>query len=160
MPFNALKAPGIKPATFVDHGISGAWSFADATDDTIVANIKFPNDMDKSVAPIIVIGWSSTTPDPGDDSKQAVWQLEYLYRQIGEDTTAVAQGTLPITVSASTVAEGLVYSTFAALDVLHADDLCLHLRLKRLGADPNDDLGDTAELHGLCLQYTSDKLGT
>jgi len=35
----------------------------------------------------------------------------------------------------------------------------MHVRLKRLGADANDDLTDTAELHGVCIKYTSDKSG-
>ena len=160
IPFSGLKAPGTKPATFVDHGISGAWEFSDGTDDTIVANIKFPADMDMTVAPTTLVGWSSNTADPGDDSKQAVWQIEYLYTQVDEDTTAAAQDTISVTTSASTVSDGLVTSTFSGMDIPNASDICLHARIKRLGADGSDTLGDTAELHGMCMTYTSNKHGT
>ena len=160
IPADGLRAPGTKPAELVDHGISKAWQFTDGTDDTVVGTFKLPNDMDKTVAPSMIIGWSSNTADPGDDSKQVVWQLEYLYTQAGEDTTAAAQETLSVTASSSTTSDGLVVSEFTGVDVPHADDVCCHWRLKRLGDDGDDDLGDTAELHGVCLCYTSDKLGT
>ena len=160
IPADGLRAPGTKPAELVDHGISKAWQFTDGTDDTVVGTFKLPNDMDKTVAPSMIIGWSSNTADPGDDSKQVVWQLEYLYTQAGEDTTAAAQETLSVTASSSTTSDGLVVSEFTGVDVPHADDVCCHWRLKRLGDDGDDDLGDTTELHGVCLCYTANKLGT
>jgi len=157
VPFNALKAPGTKPATFKEWGISGAWEFSDGTDDTVVFNIKFPYDMDKSVAPVICVGWSTNT---AVTSETATWQLEYLYTAPGEDTTAAAQATITIDSNAVAQADGLIIATFPAMAVPGSTDICLHGRLKRLGAGGNDDLTDTAELHGVVMQYTSDKLGT
>jgi len=157
--FSGLQAPGTKPATYTDLGLSGVWEFTDGTDDTVVGNIKLLNDMDKTVAPQICLGWSSPTADPGDNSKQAVWQLEYVYSQIGEDTTAAAQGTVEVTTSASTQTDGLVLSTFPTLDVPNAADVCVHVRIKRLGVDGDDDVGDVTHLHGMVMLYTSDKLG-
>jgi len=151
--------PTTKPATLIELGISIAWEFSDATDDTVMANMRIPNRMDRTVAPAVVLGWSSPTADPGDDSKQAVWQVEYLWTAVDESVAAAAQGTLSVTTSASTVANGLVLSTVtpAAAD---AADQCLHVRIKRLGAAGADTLGDVAHLSGICMSFTANKLGT
>lgn len=155
-----LRAPPVtKPAALVELGISVAWEFSDATDDTIVANMRIPNRMDRTVAPTISLGWSSPTADPGDDSKQAVWQVEYLWTALNESVAAAADGTLSVTTSASTVANGLVLST-VTLAAPGATDQCLHMRIKRLGAAGADNLGDVAHLSGICMTFTSNKLGT
>ena len=156
-PFNELKAPGTKPATFKEWGISGAWEFSDGTDDTIVFNLQVPTDMDRTVAPSFIIGWSTNTTVT---TETAVWQLEYLYTAAGEDTTAAAQETLPISSNAIAQANGLIEVEITGMDLPGATDACIHCRLKRLGADGADDLTDTAELHGVCIKYTSNKLGT
>jgi len=157
---NEVKAPPTKAADFVDHGISGAWEFSDATDDTIVANMRIPNRMDRTAAPTLTIGWSSTTTDAN-----CIWQVEYLWRAVDEDTTANADDTLlantdaDIYVSSSTP-EGMILTTFT-LAAPSVTDACLHLRIKRradLAADTID--ADTAELHGICMTFTSNKLGT
>ncbi len=155
LPFNGMKAPGTKPATFKEWGISGVWEFSDGTDDTIVANIKFPNDMDMTVAPSVALGWSTNTAVVTETAR---WQLEYLYTAPGEDTTAAAQATISVDSDAVAQADGLVVATFPAMAVPSATDVCVHCRIKRLGAV--DDLTDTAELHGMCMSYTSNKLGT
>ena len=154
--FSGMKAPGTKPAKYVDHGISGAWEFSDGTDDTIVFNYKVPEDMDKTVASSFLIGWSSNT---AVITESAVWQLEYLYTAPGEDTTANAQETLTVTSNVVAQANGLVVAEITGIDLPSSTDNCIHCRLKRLGADANDDLTDTAELSGVCWRYTSNKLG-
>ena len=156
-PFNELKAPGTKPATFKEWGISGVWEFSDGTDDTIVFNLQVPSDMDRTVAPSFIIGWSTNTTVT---TETAVWQLEYLYTAAGEDTTAAAQETLPISSNAIAQANGLIEVEITGMDLPSSTDACIHCRLKRLGADGADDLTDTAELHGICIKYTSNKLGT
>ena len=156
LPFEALKAPGTKPADYVDHGIAGAWSFSDATDDTIVFLIEIPVDMDRSDAPTIKVGWSTSTTVT---TETAVWQLEYLWVAPGDDTTAAAQETLVIQSNAIAQANGLIIAEFTGIDAPDANDVCIHCRLKRLGDDGNDDLTDTTELHGICFEYTSNKLG-
>lgn len=155
VPFNGIRAPGTKPATYVDHGISGAWEFSNGTDDTVVANLEVPPDMDVAniVQPKINIGWSSTST-----SGNAVWQVEYLWTGLDEDTTGVAEGMLAVTDAVSDTAEGLVIATIQ-LSNFTATDRCIHLRIKRLGAHANDTLTDTAELHGICLKYISNRLG-
>ena len=155
LPFNALKAPGTKPATFKEWGIAGVWEFSDSTDDTIVANIQFPYDMDMTVAPTMALGWSTNTAVTSETTR---WQLEYLYTAVGEHTKANAQGQIYIDSDAIAQADGLIIATFPALDTPGATDACMHLRIKRLGA--TDDLTDTAELHGLCMSYISNKRGS
>lgn len=155
-----LKAPPlVKPAEFVIHGIAGAWEFADGDDETVIATMRIPNRMDRRVAPTIGLGWSSPVVDPGDDSKQATWQVEYLWTGVDEDTTAAAEGTLSVTDSASTLAggDGLVFSVIA-LTAPATTDYCLHMRIKRRG--DTDSLGGVAHLIGICMEFTSNKLGT
>lgn len=153
---NGVKAPPTKPAVFVDHGISGAWEFSDGTDDTIVANIQVPSRMDRAVAPSILIGWSAAGANPGN----CEWQVEYLWTAPNENTTAVAQETLPVTVAASATTNGLIVSEITGVDVPSSTDRCLHLRIKRLAAGGNDTITGTVELHGICMNFTSNKLGT
>lgn len=155
VPFNGIRAPGTKPATFVEHGISGAWEFSDGTDDTIVANLQVPPDMDLDnlAQPRLLIGWSSTSA-VGD----AAWQVEYLWTGLNNDTTAAADDTLTETTTVSGTAEGLVVTTFQLADMV-TSDICIHLRIKRMGDAVGDTLADTAELHGICLTYLSNILG-
>jgi len=152
-----MKAPGTKPASYVDHGISGAWEFSDGTDDTLVFNLKIPEDMDRSIAPTLIIGWSTNT---AVTTETAVWQLEYLITASGDDTTAAAQDTAEVHSNAVAQSNGLIIAEFTGLDAAGSTDVCVHCRLKRLGADADDDLTDTAELQGICLSYTANKLGT
>lgn len=156
---SGFAVPGTKPATRIDWGISSGWEFSDATDDTIYAVRRLPQDMDITVAPEFKIGWASATADPGDNSKQVVWQVEYLYRQANEDTTAAAQGSPTATTSASTTAKGLTISTITGLDLPSASDQLLMVRIKRLGADGDDDLGDDCTLLGFGFKYVSNKFG-
>lgn len=157
VPASGVRAPGTKPATWKEWGISGVWEFSDGTDDTVVANLQFPYDMDLTAAPVVSIGVSTNT---AVTSETSVWQLEYLYTAPGENTAANAQATITKNVNAVAQADGLVVATFPAMAVPGATDVCVHMRIKRLGADPADDLTDTAELHGLCMSYTSNKLGS
>ena len=155
-----IKAPGAKPATEIAHGVleTPAWQFADAilaNQETISFNMRIPNRMDRTVAPSITIGWSADGANPGD----CEWQLEYLWTSPGEDTGAAAQETLPVTGTAAAVADGLVLTTFAGIDLPSATDVCIHCRITRLSADANDTIADTVELHGVCLNWTSNKLG-
>jgi len=156
LPFEVLKAPGTKPADYVDHGIAGAWSFSDGTDDTVVFLAEVPPDMDRSVSPTLKIGWSTNTTATNET---AVWQFEYLWMAPGEDTTAAAQDSLTVNSNAIAQANGLIIAEITGIDAPDATDVCVHCRLKRLGADGDDDLTDTAEVHGVCLSYTANKLG-
>ncbi len=156
-----IKAPGAKPATFILHGINGAWSFADATEanqETVSANMQIPHRMDRSVAPTFIIGWSADGISPGI----CEWELTYLWTSEDEDTTAAAQETLTSTDSgvASSTSNGLVLTTISGIDVPSATDACLHFKIKRLSAGANDTIADTVELLGVCLQFVSNKFGT
>jgi len=159
VPATGLKAPGTKPATSVEIGISSAWEFTDATDDTLTGKISVPNNADVSENASFTIGWSSPTADPGDDSKQAVWQLEYALHAPGQDMDGAAETTKTATASASTTADGLVMTEITGISEAEAGDVCFEFRLKRLGADGDDDLGDVAHVHGVCMKFVSNKLG-
>ena len=154
--FNAgsVKAPWTNGAGWVAHGIKGAWEFANNKDERIVTAINFPKDMDLSEAPIIRVCWSSNATE-----EDAVWQLEYLFRKENEDTTDAAQETLSLVVASSATADGFTCIDFTGVDVPHADDRTMFLRLTRVSSDESDTLGTTAELHSIIFIYTSNKLG-
>ena len=156
-----IRAPGSKPATLIAHGTleTPAWSFAKqalaANQEIVSFNIRIPERMDRSIAPILYLGWSATGANPGD----CEWQLEYLWRADNEDTSAAAQETLPVTATASATSEGLVSTAIPGINIPSDIDVCMHCRLTRLSADANDTIAVAVELHGICLRWTSDKLG-
>lgn len=136
--------------TWVNTSASGAWEFADAAQQSVDWNQQLPNDMNLSVAPNIVLAWSSPAT-----SKVCKWQVDLLYRQSGESTAAVSESSVafPEPTSSST-ANGLVITSFA-MTVPNASDLILFLLISRMGAHANDTLSNTAHLHGMYFSYTS-----
>jgi len=155
-----IKAPGAKPATAISHGAleTPAWSFANAilaNQESVSFSMRIPERMDRSTAPTISIGWSSTT-----NAGNVKWQLEYLWRSADESTIAAGQETLTVTTTVSGVAEGLVSSEFTGIDIPSGTDICIHCKITRLSADAADTVADTVELHDVCYKWTSDKLGS
>lgn len=165
-----IKSPGAKPATEIAHGAleTPAWQFGAeevaGNQETVSFNFRIPNRMDRSVAPTITIGISTTTIYTNDsvDNESMKFQLEYLYISQDEGTTGAAQETLTAsyTLTASTVAEGFRSLTFTGIDLPSNDDVCIHARLTRLSADAGDTIADDIELHGICFQWMSNKLGS
>jgi len=157
----AIRAPGAKPATLVAHGVleTPAWSFAnqavEGNQETISVNLKLEEDMDRSVAPTFLIGWSADGADAGD----CEWQLEYLWTESDEDTGAAAQATVTAIDSASATADGLTMTEITGIVTPSATDMCMHCRLTRLSASVNDTIAIAVHLHGVCSSYTSNKLG-
>jgi len=145
--------PTTKPATLVELGISVAWEFSDNTDDTVVANFRIPYRMDKDISPTLLLSWSSPAT-----SKVCKWQVEILWTAQDESVAGSAQSTLTTTSTSSSTANGLTITSIT-LPTPDTPDLCLHLRIKRLGADPQDTLENVAHLSGICMQFTSDKIG-
>ena len=157
----AIKAPGAKPATAIAHGTleTPAWQFANqavaGNQETVSFNMQVPGNMDRSVAPELCIGWSSAGVSPGI----CEWQFEYLYTAEGEDTGAAAQDTLTFSEAAPATGDGLVVTFSGDMDLAGANDICIHGRITRLSAGATDTIAGTVELHGISLQYTSNKLG-
>lgn len=159
VPTEGLKDPGVKPATLVDYGIGLAWEFTDATDDTIVGKIGVPSNADPTITPKFHFGWNAPTADPGDNSKQGRWQVEYLWRAPGEAMDAAAEGTVVNNYTASTIAKGLVV-TEISLSNLTVGDTCLLFRIKRRADEAGDTLdGDNIHLFGVCLLLGINRLG-
>lgn len=146
---NTIKAPTVKGAVWVAHGITGAMQFADGDDRTVVANMRIPDRMDRAIAPIIGIGWSADGVSPGN----CEWQLKYLWTAVEEDTTAPAQGILTKVIAASTIANGMVMTHFTGIKAPSEADVCLHLNLKRLAGGALDTIADTVELLGMCMSF-------
>lgn len=156
VPAQAIRAPTIKPATYVDHGISGAWEFSDGQEEIIVCTMKIPDNVDMTEDLEILIGWSSPTV-----SQDCDWEIAYLLTKLNDPTNAAAQQTLQSFETSSANANGLIVSTFTIDNAaqIEAADVCVHIKIMRDGNDAGDTLGDVAHIHGICLQYTSDKLG-
>jgi len=150
-----------KPATEVTHGLleTPAWQFAnqavEANQESVTFGMRIPERMDRSVAPTLGIGWSADGISPG----VCEWRLEYLWISPGESTAAAAQETLSATGTATATANGMVVTSISGIDVPSETDVCIHCRLTRLSAGGNDTIADTVELHGVCLSWTSNKLG-
>jgi len=73
--------------------------------------------------------------------------------------TQDGEETLTVTDSASATANGLVVTTIEGINAPDATDATIIFKLTRLSADENDTIGDTVELHGVCFNYISNKLG-
>ena len=156
MSAESFQAPGTKPAALVEYGIGYSWEFTDGTDDTLFARFPLPYDMDRSVAPVVKIGWSTPTASAGN----CRWQIECLYRAQNEAMDAAADETLVDNFAASGTAKGLIVSSQTLSSAPSSTDVCLSLRIKRRADDENDTLGEDNHLHGVCFEYTANKLGT
>lgn len=152
---DGFQAPGTKPAALVEVGIGHAWEFTDGTDDTLFAKIRLPSDLDYNESIYIGIGWSTPTADAGN----CRWQVEYLFRAIGEAINAAADDTLVNNFAASTTAHGLVQSNIGIVTA-GASDVLLLMRIKRRADELGDTLGEDNHLHGIAIRYTSTTRGT
>jgi len=151
LPAQSMRAPGLKPANYCDHGISGAWEFADGQEEIVVFNMKIPDLADLSQSLFVCVGWSSPAT-----SLKCDWEVAYLLTQVDENTTAAAQQTLQSFETSSAVANGLVISSFEILTAqINDNDICLHIQIMRDGNDAGDTLGAVAHIHGVALQYTA-----
>ncbi len=154
-----LKAPGLKPATWISQGIGGAWSFSDegvaGNQQQVSGRIRIPYRMDRTIAPTICIGWSADGVSPGD----VEWQFEYAWESEDEDTASIAQETLTITDTASATSNGLVDTSLSGVDIPSDTDICGVFRLTRLSAGGNDTIADSVELIGMEMRFAANKLG-
>ena len=148
-----FKAPGVKPATLVDYGIGDAWEFTDGTDDTVVARVKFPDNMDRNQLIKFFVGWNTTTASAGN----CIWDIEYLFRSLDDVMDAAADGTLTATIPASAVAKGLSLSLIGEA-IPSPTDFCVTIRVKRRADLIGDTLGEDNHLFGVCLIYTANTL--
>lgn len=156
----AISLHGLNVPTLTDLGIGKVLRFSDAgvNYEVVTTRIKVPKDMDTSVQPKIVICWSSATTDPGDDSKQCRWEINYLWRTENESFAAAAEGTVTDNYSSSTTANGCTMNE-VQLSNLASNDVCLIIQIARRSDDADDTLGDNADLQAIHLQYTKNKLG-
>jgi len=154
-----IKAPGAKPATEVSFGAleTSAWEFSneavEANQESVSWRIAVLYDFDRTEEVIIRLGWTSGS------TGNCKWQLKYRWFSEDEDMTQDGEETLTVTDSASATANGLVVTTIEGINAPDATDATIIFKLTRLSADENDTIGDTVELHGVCFNYISNKLG-
>jgi len=154
-----IKAPGAKPATEVSFGTleTSAWEFSDegveANQESVSWRTAIPYDFDRNEGVVIRIGWGSAS------TGNCKWQLKYRWFSEDENMTQDGEETLTAVDAASTTANGLVITTIEGIDAPSATDATIMFKLTRLSADGEDTISDTVELHGVCFNYTSNKLG-
>lgn len=152
IPAGSAKAPGASPAVFTSLGLDGAWEFSKGSDLQISSAFAIRPDMDRSVAPSVKIGWSSpaTTND-------VHWKLEYLWIGANENAASVTPNeTLTEITTVSPISNGYKNTEFQLLKPSSTDIACI-LRITRLGSLDNAD--DVANITGIVIKYTSNKLG-
>jgi len=154
-----IKAPGAKPATEVAFGTleTSAWEFSnegvEANQESVSWRIAVPYDFDRTEGVVIRLGWSSAS------TGNCKWQLKYRWFSEDEDMTQDGEETLTAVDAASATANGLVVTDIEGIDAPSATDATIIFKLTRLSADGQDTISDTVELHGVCFNYISDKLG-
>jgi len=155
---NGIKAPGAKPATFVEDGLTGCWEFADAIEanqESVSGTFLIPADMDRTIPIILNIGWHANGISPGN----CKWQLEYLWRSPNESVGAAAQETLTVVSTASATSEGLVLAEITGIDLPSATDAAFFWKVTRLSGDVEDTISAVTHLRGQFVEYTANKLG-
>jgi len=156
-----MKAPGANPATLIAHGPLeiATWEFSDtaleANQESVSWSSRIPTNMDRTVEPTLALAWSANGVSPGN----CEWQLEYFWSGPDDSTTQSAEETLTQTDAASSTSDGMVITIVTGVNVPDSADVRLHCRVTRLSAGANDTISDTVELHGVYLQFTSDRLG-
>jgi hypothetical protein len=155
MSISAIQSSGTKPATI---GVNGngyiVASFSDNQDKEIQFNIQVPNDCDTSENVNLCLGWSSPV---SNTALKAKWTVTYLVTAENESTE---QAGAPVTllVSPSSTADGIVLTPLGDI-TLTGQSVCIHFKVERTGSDLTDTLGGIAEVHGVALRYTANKLG-
>jgi len=155
---NGIKAPGAKPATFVEDGLTGCWEFADAIEanqESVSGTVKIPEDMDRTVVPAFGIGWHADGISPGN----CKWQFEYLWISPNEDVTVAAQETLTVTSTASATSNGLIVAEITGIDLPSGTDVAMFWKITRLSGDVADTISAVTHMRGNYFKYTSDRLG-
>jgi len=153
-----IKGFGVTPAIESTLGIGHVKLFSDAPVNyqSVSMRMKRPYQIENSSKPIIFFGWS--TPD--NNGLVCRWEVAYLWRKINEDMNAAAEDTLTVNAIDTIIVNGLNL-TEIELDFIDDDDICVTIKLSRRSDDVADTLnGITVALHGACLSYSCDKLGT
>lgn len=153
VPTEAFKIPALKSATFVEYGIGSALEFADGNEEIALAKIHVPYDLDPATQPKLLLGWSSEA-----QSLNCRWKVEYLWRGPNQAMNGAVDDTITDNYASSAVAFGL-NMTEIQLANLATTDICIILRITRLGDEAGDTLEKDAYLSGICLVYRSNTLG-
>ncbi|MHA1481829.1 MAG: hypothetical protein ACTSQA_00140 [Candidatus Heimdallarchaeaceae archaeon] len=155
---NGIRAPGAKPATFVEDGLTGCWEFSDAIEanqESVSGTFLIPPDIDITIPITLNIGWHANGISPGN----CKWQLEYLWISPNEDVTAGAQETLTIVSTASATSDGLIVAEVPGIDLPSATDKAFFWKVTRLSGDVQDTISDAVHMRGQFVEYTANSLG-
>lgn len=147
---SGIQAPGAKPADLVQHGCSISWEFSDNQEEEIQFTTRIPQRMNFSLPITLDTGWSSPATN-----KLCNWNLSYSITALDEDTSEACEYYQDVLAWSSTTANGLTMYRYYLTEAVLGDK-CFHFTIERDGNDPNDNLSDVANLHGICFSYYID----
>lgn len=151
----AAKAPGVSPATYVLHGLDGAWEFAKDADKEISLNFTLQKGTDRTVAFAFAIGWSCAV-----NTGNVKWEIQYLWRKLDEDTSSsTPDETITETVAVSSTANGYKYTVFDAAVLPDSDDRYCAVKISRLGSDAADTADGVTNYVGIGILHAKNKIG-
>lgn len=152
---NSFQAPGTKPATLVEYGLSSAWEFSDLTDDTLYARIHLPDNIDISENLSTCFAWATPAIDA-----YCKWQIETQYLSPGDDVDSNSpDSTITNVVKSSGTADALKVTNIGSCSTFSETDEILTMRIKRRADSVSDTLATDAYLLGIYIRYVSNKLG-
>lgn len=154
VPPESIKAPASAAASFIKHGVNGAWSYADSKDQNTSFSIRVPDGIDFTEDVIFRMAWSSAAT-----SGDVVWNITYTTVNVGDDTTG--SGTTDTqTITTSSTANGLqILETTIPASNISKDNIYMSIEIQREGTNGSDTLSDSAELLGLDVQFVSNRVG-
>lgn len=151
----AARAPGVSPATYVVHGVDGAWEFAKDSDKEVSLNFTLQKGTDRSVAFKYIIGWSCAA-----NTGNVKWELQYLWRKLDEDTSSTTPDeTVTQTVAVSSVTNGYQFTILDMAVLPDADDRYCATKLTRIGTDAADTADDVTHFVGVGILFAKNKIG-
>jgi hypothetical protein len=152
VPATSLRVPTANGATWVDHGAGGAWQFPDNLERGLTGSVRLPSDLIKTEDVALSICWSSPAV-----LKACHW--DFTYQVMEHDVATDYSGlTLPGYHVSSSTANGMKDFEFTIPSVdLTTNSHCIHFTIKRHGNDVGDTLGDVAHLHGITMEFTTNR---
>ena len=143
---SGLKAPGSNPATYVDYGLNGAYSFSGNLDEVVSGAIGIPAGIDISSTTSLRIAFATPAT-----TGTVIFKIEYSFFTQGDNTN-------------TTTPEGIIYSTttittsasaYNRIEVnltgLQQNDSIFIIKITRMGSA--DTVNDAVYLFGIRLFF-------
>ena len=99
LPLGAISAPGSSPATLVQVGLNGAYSYSKTVNNYTSVEYCIPHAMDRTVPLVVRVPWATAAT-----TGNVQWKMDLLWTGDGDDvTTTTPDETITVTTDLSTV---------------------------------------------------------